>query len=187
MTTRFIHLVSPKNGQGTSTTAVLLALGFVREGKNVLVVQDKDGDLDALFGVSTLNDSETIRVTDNITIAQTPFAFDRANNIYDVVITDKATIADEQYLNIPSETYAVVQPCYMALRKLTQKFSEGDVNGVIIVRPEGRVLTNRDVANTTGFPVVGVINMSNDISRASDAGLLTRKTEHALTLNLASA
>lgn len=180
--TRFIKLTALKGGQGTSTTAVLLANKFVQEGKQVLIVQGESGDIDGLCGATTLSNGKLIEVCPNLAIGQTPI---HADNVwgFDVVISDDVDIdASEQ------ETYLVTQPCYLALRKysLAGESITQQINGVIIVRPEGRVLSDTDIANVVGAPIVAVINMNADVARASDAGLLTRNNKHATGLSVAS-
>lgn len=177
--TRFINLCSLKGGQGTSTTAVLLANQFANEGKHVLIVQDEGGDIDALCGATTLRNGVLQQVTPNIAIGQAPIHGDNVWG-FDVVITDNANVPS----NI-SETYLVTQPCYMALRKFTladDSFTQR-LNGVIIVRPEGRVLDDKDIANVVGAPITAVLPMSVSVARASDAGLLLRGGKHSLSIS----
>lgn len=178
--TRFINLCSLKGGQGTSTTAVLLATQFAQEGKQVLIVQDEGGDIDALCGTSTLSNGMLKEITPNIGIGQAPI---HADNVwgFDVVITDDVDINAEE-----RENYLVTQPCYLSLRHFASQYDadSSDINGVIIVRPEGRVLTDKDVQAVTNLPIVASLTMSSDVARASDAGLLVTRPKGSISLNV---
>lgn len=186
--TQFIRLTAPKGGQGTSTTAVLLANGFANQGLRTLIVQDIGGDIDALTGSSTLSTGEIRHINDHLSITQgLPSAdvasdYPGANSMFDRVILDEVDFGD-----FAGPTYIVVQPCYMALRRATiQDFGKFE-QGVIIVRPQGRALSDQDVSAVLNLPVVASIPMSPDVARASDAGLLARGARHSVSLDQVSA
>lgn len=182
--TQFIRLTAPKGGQGTSTTAVLLANGFANQGLRTLIVQDIGGEIDALTGSSTLSTDEIHHITDlrgRLSITQGLPSADVAS-AFDRVILDEVALGD-----FAGSTYIVVQPCYLALRRATIQDMGKAEQGVIVVRPQGRVLTDQDISAVLALPVVASIPMSPDVARASDAGLLARGAKHSVSLDQVSA
>lgn len=165
MTHTYLNLFSVKGGQGVSTTAVLLAKQYAQDGQTVLLVDRPDGDLPALLGVG--ESDETLReVNDSVSLLIT----DREDTIpldqHDVVIRDGGGIA------FGAQNLLVTLPDYVSLRHAIKDQTVQFAHGVIIVRPEGRVLSDRDVTQVIGTNHVATINMTSDIARASDAGLL---------------
>lgn len=63
-------------------------------------------------------------------------------------------------------------PCYLALSTLVAGAERPD--GIILVAEAGRSLTQRDVEQVTGVPIVAVVRSSPDVARCIDAGLLVR-------------
>lgn len=163
--TRKINLYSLKGGQGTSTTAVLLARTFANQGQTVLLADRKDGDLPALLGVA--GDGPALRPVSpmvNLFVGQN---HEMPSQGYDVVIGDLGTFV------AVAENYLVIQPDYVSLKRASDQDEIVKASdGVIIVRPADRVLTDRDVTNVLGIPHIATLNMSADVARASDAGLL---------------
>lgn len=164
-TTRRINLFSVKGGQGVTTTTVLVARYFASQGNTVLLVDRKDGDLSAMLGLGEngptmrpISDNMALLISANDTID---------SHEYDVVISDMGKVVDG------SENYLVTMPDYVSLRRAVanddlSKFCDG----VIVVRPANRVLSDRDVTSVLGLPLISTINMSDAVARASDAGLL---------------
>ncbi|MGA1753265.1 MAG: ParA family protein [Pontimonas sp.] len=174
--TRIINLFSLKGGQGVSTTAVLVAKAFAREGKSVLLVDREGGDISALLGGSDPDSGIVKTVTDNIALL-VAVAHEIPNYGFDVVITDLGEYLDG------AENYIVTQPCYLSLKRaylsLKRAVCQDELikqcDGVIIVRPADRVLTDRDVTNVLGIRHIATVEMDASVARASDAGLLASR------------
>jgi hypothetical protein len=170
---RVINLISLKGGQGVTTTANLLATTYALTNRVLLV---GDEDIASLTNIEPLKPGEVKQVREtygntNISVAYGPISAEQTQG-YDVVITDNVSID-----GLAGETYLVIQPCYLALRKavaMDDSLSE-TINGVIVVRPQGRVLTDRDISSVLGKPIVTVINHDENVARASDAGLLLQR------------
>lgn len=168
---RNINLYSIKGGQGTSTTAVLLARQFASEGYTVLLVDRQDGDLSALLGLA--NDGPAVRSASPMVSLLVSETHEIPSLGHDVVIADLGEFVDG------FENYLVTLPDYVSLsRAVRQDEIVKKINGVIIVRPADRVLTDRDVANVLTIPHVATIQHDASIARASDAGLLLRGDRH---------
>ena len=167
--TRTINLFSLKGGQGVSTTAVLVAKAFAQEGKSVLLVDREGGDISALLGGSDPDSGIVKTVTDNIALL-VAVAHEIPNYGFDVVITDLGEYLDG------AENYIVTQPCYLSLKRaVCQDELIKQCDGVIIVRPADRVLTDRDVTNVLGIRHIATVEMDASVARASDAGLLASR------------
>ena len=163
---RYINLYSVKGGQGVTTTAVLLARRFAKDGLTVLLVDRKGGDLTPLLGL-TENGTALRSVSDSVGLLISE-SHEIPSYGYDVVISDLGEFGEG------SENYIVTTPDYLSLRRLshinTTTLSKN--SGIIIVRPANRVLTDRDVTAVLGLPHIATINMSETVARMSDAGLL---------------
>lgn len=163
--TRIINLYSLKGGQGTSTTAVLLARQFADQGQTVLLADRKNGDLPALLGVG--GDGPALRSVSPMVNLYVGQGYEMPSQGYDVVIGDMG-----EFIAV-AENYLVIQPDYVSLKRATDQHEMVKAsNGVIIVRPADRVLTDRDVVTVLGIPHIATLNMSADVARTSDAGIL---------------
>ena len=166
---RNINLFSLKGGQGVSTTAVLIANTFVREGKSVLLVDREGGDLPALLGIGDPIPGAVKQVKDNLAVLALA-TLEIPSYGFDVVITDLGEF------QAGAENYIVTQPCYVALKRTVgQEELVNQCDGVIIVRPADRVLTDRDVTNVLTIRHIATVNMDATVARASDAGLLATR------------
>lgn len=76
----------------------------------------------------------------------------------------------------------VTRPCYVALRRA--KAAEVTADGVVLVDEPGRALQARDVSEVLGIPVVGVVEVDPQVSRAVDAGTLMRRPPQGLRRGL---
>lgn len=165
MTQNYINLFSVKGGQGVSTTAVLLAKQYAQNGQTVLLVDRPNGDLPALLALGD-NDEHLRKVNDSVSLLIT----DREDSIpldqHDVVIRDGGGIA------FGATNLLVTHPDYVSLRHAVKNESVHFAHGFIIVRPADRVLSDRDVEQVLARSHIATINMTSDIARASDAGLL---------------
>jgi len=79
----------------------------------------------------------------------------------------------------------VLRPCYLALRRALA--APLRPTGVILVGEEGRSLGRRDVEEVLGVPVRAEIAYDPAVSRAVDAGLLSRRVPRALERSLREA
>jgi cellulose biosynthesis protein BcsQ len=164
--TRIINLFSLKGGQGVTTTAVLIANAFISEGKSVLLVEREDGDLHDLLNATRPVAGVATQLKANLTLLAVA-THEIPTYGFDVVITDLGEYQEG------SENYLVTQPCYLALKRAVgQDELVKQCDGVIIVRPADRVLTNKDVTNVLNIRLIATVNMDASVARASDAGLL---------------
>jgi hypothetical protein len=86
------------------------------------------------------------------------------------VIVDAGTGAPPPPLVEQADRVLLVsRPCYLALRHAHRSPRP---DGIVLIREPGRALTARDVEATLGAPVVTTLNVTADIARAVDAGLL---------------
>lgn len=183
---RHINLISAKGGQGVTTTAVLLAKGFMSQGQRVLLIDREDGDLRSMLNISwSFDDGEIHAISSDARLYLTVSDLDKIEIDrfgFDVVISDGF---DPSQTFPETENIVVTQPCYLALSRLVRLGFDQIAKGVIVVRPANRVLTDRDVANVAGVRLLTTITMSVDVARASDAGvLLSRLGEpYAVTLD----
>ena len=67
-------------------------------------------------------------------------------------------------------------PCYVALSTLVNR--GGRYDGVIVLTEPGRALSERDVTDVLGLPVVANIPIDPAIARMIDAGLLLTRLHH---------
>ena len=67
----------------------------------------------------------------------------------------------------------VTRACYLALRQVSK--TRDRVDGVILVDEPGRALTERDVADVVGAPVVARVEVTRAVARAVDSGLFGRR------------
>jgi len=163
---RHINLYSVKGGQGVTTTAILLAKKFSREGFTVLLVDREDGDIASILGLAgascepnSVSDMASLMIEDGETIDS--FG-------HDVIISDLGRLIEG------AENYIVTQPDYVSLKRaaaVEEKLLK-KTTGTIIVRPADRVLTDRDVTAVLNLPLTSTINMSAAVARASDAGVI---------------
>lgn len=160
-----INLYSVKGGQGVSTTAVLLAKQYANNGQSVLLVDREGGDLPALLGIP--DSDETLQEVSSlvsllITNREDSIPLDHS----DVVISDLGGLA------FNCQNFLVTHPDYVSLRHAIKSDTKDFANGVIVVRPPNRVLTDRDVSQVLGLTHTATIRMTEAVARASDAGLL---------------
>ncbi len=77
----------------------------------------------------------------------------------------------------------VTRPCYLALRRA--RYSRLRPSGVVVVREPGQVLSNADVEQVVGAPVVTEVACDPAVARAVDAGLLVGRMPRSLSRALA--
>lgn len=72
-----------------------------------------------------------------------------------------------------TQSLLVIRPCYLALRRAVK--APLHPSGVIVVREPGRSLSDRDIADVLGAPVLATVPVSADVARVVDAGLLATR------------
>lgn len=77
---------------------------------------------------------------------------------------------------------AVVRPCFLALRRLSQTTARSD--GIVLVEEPGRALRRADVEAAAGVPVLARLPWDPAIARAVDAGVLTTRSPRVLARSL---
>lgn len=160
-----INLYSVKGGQGVSTTAILLAKQYANNGQSVLLVDREGGDLPALLGLSE-SDEPLQEVTSLVSLLITNREDSIPLDHSDVVISDIGGLA------FNCQNFLVTHPDYVSLRRAIKSDTKDFANGVIVVRPPNRVLSDLDVSQVLGLTHTATINMDETVARASDAGLL---------------
>jgi hypothetical protein len=165
-----ISLSGARGGQGTSTTAAALALLAARRGHRVELVACDVPMMRALLGMTSdddLDPDEEVEVVSGLTLCHTPSG-DAA-----LVISDGATPGTaETPPGSPGERTLVVLrgPCYLSLR--TTIDTRDRIDGIVVVREPGRSITNRDLSEITQLPVVAETNVTANVARTIDAGVL---------------
>lgn len=86
-----------------------------------------------------------------------------------------------------ARSFAVVRPCYLALRRLTLVSAHVRLDAVVVVREAGRALDERDVEAAVGVGVVACIDVDPVVARCVDAGILARRAPRALERAVAGA
>jgi hypothetical protein len=117
-----------------------------------------------LLGLREPGEDE-IAVTDRLTLTNT------ATGEPEIRIVDGGTRAsvsgDEDRLDV----VVLRGPCYVALRSLVcSGYRQPD--GIVLLSEPGRSLTDRDVHDVTGIPVVATVAVTPAVARTIDAGLL---------------
>ena len=189
--TRTIQVTGARGGQGTSTIAASLAVLAAGHGPTLLC-SDEPAITAALLGVTLpLSDDDVVEMAPNLDLVTaaggsvTPLG-------YNMIVIDAGRIPPGTFERAhgdwaaidaagPVEHYAVLRgPCYVSLATLTVGFG-GWFDGAILVHEEGRALTERDVTEVLGVPVVATVPVDASIARATDAGLLLARL-HRLPL-----
>lgn len=67
-------------------------------------------------------------------------------------------------------TVAVTRPCYLSLQRAERFTTRPD--GVVFVKEPGRSFVESDIERSFRAPVIGTVDFSADVARATDAGLL---------------
>jgi hypothetical protein len=189
--TRTIQVTGARGGQGTSTIAASLAVLAAGHGPTLLC-SDEPAITAALLGVSLpLTDDDVVEVAPNLDLA-TAAAGSVTPPGYNVIVIDAGRIPTGPFDSAlgdwaavdgagPVEHYAVLRgPCYVGLATLNARYA-GWVDGAIVVLEDGRALTERDVTDVLGVPVVATVPVEPAIARATDAGLLLSRL-HRLSL-----
>jgi hypothetical protein len=163
-----VTIAGARGGQGTTTVAAALAIFGAGHTPMRLVSPDAP----AVLGLpEPLGAWEAVEVAPNLSLTP-PSKCEGAS----VIEAGRLCSHDD----LPSPLYVVLRgPCYLGLRELVLG-AWPPPDGVILVMEEGRSLTDRDVADVLGIPVVARVRHSARVARTIDAGLfLPRLQRHA--------
>ena len=155
-----VTVAGARGGQGTTTVAAALAIF----GAGHTPVRLVSADAPAVLGLPEPTGAwEPVDVAPNLSLTP-PSSSDGAS------VLDAGRLCAHD--NLPGPVYVVLRgPCYLGLRELVLG-AWPPPDGVILVMEEGRSLTDRDVADVLGVPVVARVRHSARVARTIDAGLL---------------
>lgn len=166
-----INLTGARGGQGTTTTAAALALLAARRGLVVELVARDVPTMRALLGMTTdddLDPDDAVEVVSGLTLLREP------SGDATLVIGDnpRSDDAETQSGGSCRRTLVVLRgPCYLSLRATID--ARDAVDGVVVVREQGRSVTNSDITQITDLPVVAETSVTPHVARAIDAGVLS--------------
>ena len=162
-----ITVAGARGGSGTTTIAAALALYASRHASTELVAADI-GSAAALLGLTAVPDRhERLKVADDLTLLKT------ATVQAHVSVVDAARL--DTLTDAPAGLLLVVLrgPCYLGLRSIVASGLQAD--GIVLLGETGRSLTDRDVRDVCGVPVVAQIPVTANVARTIDAGLLATR------------
>jgi hypothetical protein len=208
----FVIVSSVKGGVGTSVTGAALALLLGQDSSHPTYLVDLGGgDQPDILGVPAITDGlihwlmspdrrladVAVAVTSNLRLvapgegslpldpswmAPLALALDDLRSNSHVVI-DAGQLDTSAHLDpLADRRLMVMRPCYIGLRHAVSAGNRW--NGLVIVRPPDRVLTTRDVVNVCDLPLAAEIDMTPDVSRAVDAGVLRTRLPQVLARSL---
>jgi len=91
-----------------------------------------------------------------------------------------ATPAERALVEVADHSVVVVRECYLALRRAVHASVLGRATGAVVVREEHRSLSPKDVTDVTELPVLAVVDVRKEVSRAVDAGVLPTRLPEGL-------
>jgi MinD-like ATPase involved in chromosome partitioning or flagellar assembly len=174
---KVIEVSSAKGGVGTTTVACSLALALATKSPERVLLLDlsKNDDCTAVLGLGTNSTREnncygmTIQGLTRKEMKDTVSVGD-----YDFVVIDAGTETTRQYgLGIPDLRVQVVRNEYMSLRAETLA-GRDNFGACVVLYQKDNALTVKDVA-TVLRNVPTVFDISSNVSRAIDAGLLASR------------
>lgn len=163
------EIISPKGGQGVTTTAVAVALGLAARTHRVdLLVRPGDGDALGCLGLPTPhNERFTVEYSPRLTVTT---ELPKWSNMPEVVVTD----GEHDHLELVNSTRTrilVVRNCYLALARCVHRDMAGRFDLVVAYLEAGRSLDRGAIVNVLGrCDVAQALNPS--VARAVDAGLM---------------
>ena len=87
-----------------------------------------------------------------------------------------------EHLRMAGSSVFVTRSCYLSLRRAMRVGIDAD--GIVVLGEPGRALDHHDVAAVLGLPVLGVVEADPAVSRALDAGTLSRRLPASLRRGL---
>jgi hypothetical protein len=167
MTSHKVTVAGARGGQGTSTTAAILALLYSRVTTVELVTADTGAGA-ALLGASGGGEpNSVIEVIEQLAVVASE------SGKSDVVVVDGERLDQLDQRPCGSLLGVLRGPCYLGLRSLAQRVLE--VDGIVLMAERGRSLTRRDVADVSGVDVVAEVPVTSNVARTIDAGLLVAR------------
>ena len=190
---------SVKGGSGTTVTAAALGMLLAARHRGGGHIVDLVGDLPAVLGMAEPDGAAVAEVNSAVRLLPRPMKPDASDaqwlslstelkSLRGPVVVDVGTLTPGRSLVEAADTsYLVTRPCYLALRRATQKIHNGDVvvDGCILISEPGRALTQNDVAAVLRTPIRADVPFETAISRAVDAGLLAHRVPRSLDEALA--
>jgi hypothetical protein len=164
---RQIAVAGARGGQGTSTVAAAIAV-FAAGRRPTRLVSDEPAAMAALLGIATPAPvGETVVVTDGLELGG-------STDLESFTVVDAGRARPLPAMERAICLVVVRGPCYLALRHLVN--AEGGLpDGIVLAKEAGRSLTAKDVSDVTGVPVVAQIDVTADVARTIDAGLLVAR------------
>jgi hypothetical protein len=168
---REFNVYASKGGVGCTTTAVMLALELATEKPVLLVSMAPANDTMAVLGAPQSDLSEgQVYISNDIWVADADTPIWNINQ-YSNVVYDWGTT---EMTNSTGFKLFVTTACYLALRRAVQASIE-QPDAVVVLREEGRALTDRDLFKTLAVDEhrIKSIYRTADVARAVDAGLIS--------------
>lgn len=169
-----VTFAGAKGGQGTTTVTAAAAVFAAGHGPTTLVTE-RPAEMATLLGIPRPADGRPVRVTETLWLATEAVAGT------DTTIVEHHPThenPDPEPTSEPVTRYLVVRgPCYLALSAAVAR-PDPAPDGIVLVAEPCRSLTARDVTEVTGVPVVAVVEVSDRVARAVDAGLLLARLHH---------
>lgn len=203
-----ISVWSPKGGSGTSTIAAAMAIvanGPVRlvdlggdqpaifglptdplRGAAELFVQDRVDSpwtdlVDAGGGVALLGrGSGDIAWVDGCQLMPWARTMQLAPEIHVVDAGCADTSVAKALIDGADVSLAVIQPCYLALRRAVRDPRLAEADGIVVIEDPQRPLRAREVADVLARPVLARVPTTVAIARAIDAGVLPTRLPEPL-------
>lgn len=163
-----LRIVGARRGHGATTVALALASHAAATGRQVTLVVDDLDDACAVCGVPTPGEAGPVLVATRLTLAPLGSTVDSEA---DLVVEDIGLVDGDLG---PGITVLVVRgPDYLSLRTaLTHPIG---AHGVVVIREPWRALGPVDVSSVLGIPVIAEVPHSDQVARATDAGLLASR------------
>lgn len=160
-----IRVVGARRGQGATTVALAIASHGADTGRRVAVVVEDLDDACAVCGVSTPTGEGPALVATGLALVSLGSPVPAGT---DLVVEDIGVAHADAEAGI---TVLVVRgPDFLSLRTaLTHPIR---CDGAVVVREPWRALDPADVSNVLGLPVLAEVPHSDEVARATDAGLL---------------
>ncbi len=168
-----IEFIGIRGGHGTTTVALTAAVTIAERGPTRLASHDRRA-LCALVGIA--HDGLPIPLTQQLELA--PGGAD--GDVIDAGTLDRNVTADhfdDETREGPPRALRIGVlrgPDYLGVRTLCDH-AAARLDGLVVVSEPGRALDARDVEQTSGRPVVAVIDHTPSVACAIDAGMLVSR------------